>query len=883
MKNIFRVLLFAGALFVNARAHSQQPAITLTGTVTDATYHPLPGVIIKNKSTGAGVSTSEQGTFVIVVNSLPARLEFSHIGYASVVKNLSGPDTIVLQETGVTGNEVVVSASRLPESILQAPVSIEKVNAHSFRTSAAAGFWDALNNVKGIDLGTQSIGFKSVNIRGYGANNNTRVVQLIDGMDTRSPGLGFPLGNVVGISELDVDNVEIIPGAASALYGPDALNGVVVTTSKDPFLYKGLSLQLRNAANTKFLADYALRYAWAGKQFAFKINGSYFRGTDWYADDYSDRLNRGRPNGLKYVPNNDRNTNLLYDGVNLYGDEYTGALTIGNDKVTRTGYREQDLRDNKAYSYKLSGEARYKITDDIQLIAAGYWANGNAVQTPADRNFFPDIKRFQGKVELKGSDFFVRAWKTWQHTDGGYGMIRLANALNTAYSSNAQWAQDFADNGRAYADRNRLLPGTAAFNQLKDSLTGKLFTKGGVGIEDNSRLLQYEGNYNFTRLLNNWVELLAGASFRKYYLESGGTLFPLKNSNGDEYTVKEYGSYMQLAKAFHIGIVAVKPTIGGRYDKNEYFKGGFTPRGSLAVGVKEHHFRFSYQLAFRNPTPTQLFAYTAGGGELGGGSTAINAANAINNPIYFGTSVTTFRQSGNTADLVAYNPSTFTTEKIKSWELGYKTLIAGKVFVDAFYYNSTYTDFIAAQQGYQSADGSTDGLKNDATSIIYQIDMNSKDKVYVRGWGIGAEYTFYKGFKISANVAENKGFKADPNDGNKKKDMSDYAISSLGRNFFNTPAYRYNLTLANEHLTKRIGAATTWRWQSKTWWEQGFGDAWIPAFGTLDAQVTYVIKPDQISIKVGGSNLLNKKYRQGYALPSVGGLYYLTLSFDNLL
>lgn len=915
MRNVLRAFLITGASLFSASVFSQQ----ISGVVTDAQKHPLAGTVIKNK-TGAGTGADENGQFKITVNSLPAKLEFSHIGYKSVTRTFTAatPDTIILEETGVTGTEVVVAASRVSESILRAPVSVEKISAKSFKESAAAGFWDALNNVKGVDLGTQSIGFKSVNIRGYGANNNTRVVQLIDGMDTRAPGLGFPLGNVVGISELDVDNVEIIPGAASALYGPDALNGVVVTTSKDPFKYQGLSAQIRNSlnhvdskdfSNPKYLADYALRYAWANKSFAFKINGSYFRGTDWVADDYSDRLNRGRPNGLNYVPNNDRNTNLLYDGVNLYGDEYTGAIAIGSgalagQKVTRTGYREQDLRDNTAYSYKVSGELRYKITDDIQAIATGYWGNGNAVQTPADRNYFPDIKRFQGKLELKGRDFFVRAWKTWQTTDGGYGTIRLANALNTLSSTNTQWASDFAAAydgtvtgvtagssvaARTYADRTRLLPGSAAFNRAKDSLTAKLFTQGGVGLMDNSSMVQYEGNYDFKRLLNSItnnanIELLVGGSFRNYLLKSSGTLFPLKTSSGEEYTVKEYGGYFQLAREFNVGEVVIKPTFGGRYDKNEYFKGGFTPRGSVAVGIKEHHFRFSYQQAFRNPTPTQLFAYTSTGGELGGGSAAINAANAINNPIYFGNSVTTFRQTGNVADLKAYNPSSFTTEKIKNWEVGYKTVIAGKIYIDAYYFSSVYTDFIAAQQGYQSVGGpNTDNLKNDATSIIYQVDMNSADKVYVRGWGLGAEYSFYKGFKISANVANNEGLKADPNDGNKKKKMSDPAIAATARNFFNTPEYRYNITLSNTHLTSRLGFAATWRWQDKTWWEQGFGDAWVPSFGTVDAQLTYTVKPDHFSIKAGGSNILNKRYTQGYALPSVGGLYYLTFSFENLL
>ena len=100
------------------------------------------------------------------------------------------------------------------------------------KNTAATSFYDALRNVKGVDFSTQSITFSSVNTRGFGSNGNTRFVQLLDGVDGQAPGLNFPIGNILGASELDVESVELIPGAASALYGPNAMNGILLLNSK---------------------------------------------------------------------------------------------------------------------------------------------------------------------------------------------------------------------------------------------------------------------------------------------------------------------------------------------------------------------------------------------------------------------------------------------------------------------------------------------------------------------------------------------------------------------------------------------------------------------------------------------------------------------------
>jgi outer membrane receptor protein involved in Fe transport len=143
------------------------------------------------------------------------------------------------------GQEIVVSASRVEESVMKSPVSVEKMDIRGIKETPAASFYDGLSNIKGIDMTSQGLLFKSINMRGFGATGNPRTVQMIDGMDNSAPGLNFPVDNIVGMPELDVESVEILPGAASALYGPNALQGLILMNSKSPFLYQGFSATVK--------------------------------------------------------------------------------------------------------------------------------------------------------------------------------------------------------------------------------------------------------------------------------------------------------------------------------------------------------------------------------------------------------------------------------------------------------------------------------------------------------------------------------------------------------------------------------------------------------------------------------------------------------------
>ena len=174
------------------------------------------------------------------------------------------------------------------------------MNILDIQNTAADNYYKAIANLKGVDVASSSINFQVINTRGFANTGNTRFVQLIDGMDSQAPALNFPVGNLNGPSELDVESLELIPGASSALYGPNAFSGVLLINSKNPFEYQGLSafqkigMNHMNDTQSNYTAqpmyEGSLRYAKAyNNKFAYKINFSYSVAEDWHGNSDMDR------------------------------------------------------------------------------------------------------------------------------------------------------------------------------------------------------------------------------------------------------------------------------------------------------------------------------------------------------------------------------------------------------------------------------------------------------------------------------------------------------------------------------------------------------------------------------------------------------------------
>ena len=324
-------------------------SVTITGTVKNSdSKETVPAVSVTIKGTSSGTYTDDKGVFSITASGkLPVTLVFSSIGFEAKevsVDNVGAPLEIDFVQTSTLGQEVVMAANRTPQRILESPVTIERMSSSALRNAAVPNYYEAIANLKGVDMHTASLTFRTVTTRGFISSGNSRFNQLIDGMDNQAPGLNFSVGNIVGLTELDVDNIELLAGASSALYGSGGMNGTLLINSKNPFKFQGLSFNIKQGINhtdgkqrgAAPYYDWSMRWAKNfNNKLAIKLTGQLLTAQDWQAEDYRNIKRLGIRSG---VANGNRLTDPGYDGINVYGDETNAVI---NFATIATGAQSQ--------------------------------------------------------------------------------------------------------------------------------------------------------------------------------------------------------------------------------------------------------------------------------------------------------------------------------------------------------------------------------------------------------------------------------------------------------------------------------------------------------------------------------------------------------------
>ncbi len=341
MRRSFTYLVLIAFTMLNALSVVAQNVITISGSVVNGkTKEKLPAVSVSIKGSTTGTFTDADGNFKFTTSQkLPLTLVITSIGYATkevTVASDKTPVSVELETSFLIGQDVVVAASRTPERILESPVSIERVGPAAIRNAPAASYYDLVGNLKGVDVVTSSLTFKTPTTRGFSGSGNLRMNQFVDGMDNQAPGLNFSVGGFIGLTELDVESMELLPGASSALYGTGGMNGTLLINSKSPFKYQGLSFQVKQGVmhvdraqrNTSPFHDWSVRWGKkVSEKFAFKIGAQFIQARDWIANDERNFL---RPpfsaNQNGEVKAGNRGSDPNYDGVNVYGDETTQNL-----------------------------------------------------------------------------------------------------------------------------------------------------------------------------------------------------------------------------------------------------------------------------------------------------------------------------------------------------------------------------------------------------------------------------------------------------------------------------------------------------------------------------------------------------------------------------
>ncbi len=443
-------------LFFNLTIHAQ---IQIKGIVIDGlTKETLIGANISIKGTENGTATNFNGEYIIThEGTLPVYVNVSYIGYKNIEIEIreKNPVPIKLFADSKKLKEVKVVDNRITQKQKEAALTVESLDMIAIQETPSTNFYDGLGALKGVDITAASLGFKVINTRGFNSTSPVRSLQIIDGVDNQSPGLNFSLGNFLGSSELDIMRVEIIQGASSAYYGPNAFNGVISMTTISPFIKEGLSIQYKFGSRNLFENSFRLAKKIQNKEgkdlFAYKINVAYMRANDWEAnnmDAVDGTTSENNPGG--------------YDAINKYGDEDTdGNLNDvtenfnlnyfthpGLKKFHRTGYMEKDIVDYNTRNLKTQSSLHYMLTPKTEVIYSLNYSTGTTVYQGDNRFSLKNIQFWQNKFEIKQTDkFFIRAYSTEENAGDSYDAVFTALRLQDYNQvSNQDWYTAYKNN-----------------------------------------------------------------------------------------------------------------------------------------------------------------------------------------------------------------------------------------------------------------------------------------------------------------------------------------------------------------------------------------------------------------------------------------------------
>ncbi|WP_298497409.1 TonB-dependent receptor [uncultured Algibacter sp.] len=917
MKTIlpFLMLLFCGFSFSQS---------TITGTVVDDNSQPIPGANVIIVGTSTGTVTDFDGNFTLTTNlNPPFALQASSVGFETVIEDIISKNqkiNFILNE-GTSLDEVVISASRTPERIFESPVTVERFGLKEIKNTASADFYGGLENLKGVDVNTNSLTFKSVNTRGFATFANNRFMQLVDGMDNSTPALNFPIGNLVGMTETDVLSVELLPGASSALYGANAFNGILFMRSKNPFDHQGISTSIKRgitsqeSAGDNAYTDVSFRAAYKfSNKIAAKINFGYLKGTDWAATSEVDKIN----------PENTR-ANLDYDGINVYGDEVSANIRseapasvkgiIPDVVVSRTGYNERDLTNYNAESIKTDWGLYYRPWEnDFEIQYVGKVGTGSTIYQGTNRYNIANFFQQQHKLEIKNDNFFLRGYIVTDKAGDSYDMVFTGININRAWKSDEDWFKQYIETyagatlggaseteahaaARAQSESGRYLPGTpeyqAAFNRSindPDLSTGSKF-------QDASKYYHSDANYNFSHLID-FAEIQLGGSYRRYSLNSSGTIYTDLDGPID---YSEFGIYTQIQKNLELNEdLDLKLTGSVRYDKSEFFDGFFSPRISAGLTVnRNHNIRASVQTGFRNPTTQDLFigldagrAILVGsapdnldryvrtfevsdeGRALGQGATVTQTGRVSYENSYTASSVQELADTGNPAVLEISNPDIIKPEQVSSAEVGYRGKFKNLIVDFSAYYNK-YKDFIS-QEVVVSPYYGTVGDNSLSVAAIANDDYqawstytNSQADVNSYGASIGLSTKVFGDFDLSGSYTY------------AKLDFDRVKYPDFTTNF-NTPEHKFKASFGNTELFENFGFNIAYRYSDDYFWEATFGNGLVPEYHVVDAQINLKVPSFKSTFKAGATNLLGDEYFTAFGTGNIGSMYYISWTINNL-
>ena len=455
------------------------------------------------------------------------------------------------------------------------------------------------------------------------------------------------------------------------------------------------------------------------------------------------------------------------------------------------------------------------------------------------------------------------------------------------------------NNSRTYADtfsgqffKGHFFPGSPEFSDAFNRITSiKSGEAGGTRFFDKSALYHVHGEYRFTpKWLSHWV---VGGNARFYRPSSEGTIFSdtlsrryeggvVVDSSYKRITNWDFGLYTGVEKKIINDQFILSGTI--RMDKNQNFDYLFTPALSAVYAPdQKNYLRVSFSSAIRNPTLTDQYLFLNVGP-----ATLVGNLNGFNNLV----SVDSFIAGVNAGNFNLFDDvdvAPIRPEKVRTFEVGYRTTLWNRLYLDAGYYYNIYNDFIGYNIGIVAP---ISGGVLDVTRVrAYRVAANSTNQVTTQGFALGLNIYFGTYYQLSGNYSWNK---------LNKLDVEDPIIPA-----FNTPEHKFNVGISGRDVPflglKRTGFSLNYKWIQGFLFEgspqfTGF----IPTYDMVDAQWNVTFDRIHTTFKIGVSNLFgikplfeeapegrsrlkeafNNRNFQTYGGPRIGRMAYISAVYN---
>jgi outer membrane receptor for ferrienterochelin and colicins len=550
------LFIFLSIVFNSVLLSQNTPSIY--GRVTDKlTNEALAGATVAIKGTSVSGITNNEGRFLLRnLNTGNILITISFVGYETI----EVPATVTITNTAIAdaalvvdsrmGNEVVISASRRAEKIVNAPASIQVIGKKELEQFTGSNTFELLSKVQGVE--TVRIGVDGINVNARGLNNafNNKVFHMIDGRNSMSAiSTSLLLGNNSSANKDDIERMEILLGPQTALYGPNVHNVLVNVITKDPRKYPGTTVALSAGNQNQFSGRF--RHAIKiNNKWAYKLTGEYMAGTNFE----------------------------FYDSVKVGG----GPFGVFGPRTTIPEKIDHDFR-----RYRGEAHIYYSVTPkaDIIITTGGSKYDYTMIQT-GGHNQIKGMENVFLQGRYVSPHFFANIYNAWANSGfalsvGGYTRDLWNRTQSRSTDPN---------------DPNHRLPIDSA-EMFATRRSNRL-------IENNQRLnaeVQYNYNFEKARLF-----LVTGLSYQNDRPRAyGNTLV----DSFERIIVKQYGVVLQLEKSLPWKMRLIS---AARWDRHSGYGNYFSPKLGLVKSIDKGNFRITWGQAYSMPSISWQYASNGG-------------------------------------------------------------------------------------------------------------------------------------------------------------------------------------------------------------------------------------------------------------------------------